>query len=341
MSGSNVLRPDSEYRQRQSKAWLTQARRDCAAVERLLGQRPQHLPHTPEIAVYLLQQSVEKAVKALMVADGRDEKDFPREFSHNSLKVFLEFLERRLALPVFAKTMDALSRDHTKGLPNAIGSLSAFEIVKGTLEAGEFRKLAVMSADEMRPLVQLIGDLHQVIESGVSGMLASRTRVEVDFDKLSSSSATDYLWELANSPFLKDPTLSDEAAAAARALIDSLASEMADRISEDEQPDIRINRDWLLSNVIMPQLWTPVSLYLLAALTYPHEVSSRYPAPFGYPKDVTEALEQGKLGTQHYTEDLGIVALLPDLHRWTRATLDSMNPMLEVAATSSEWPDGR
>lgn len=62
------MRLDLAYRQEQSRAWMAQARRDCGAVERLLGPKPQHLPHTPEIAVYLLQQSVEKAVRALMVA---------------------------------------------------------------------------------------------------------------------------------------------------------------------------------------------------------------------------------------------------------------------------------
>ena len=60
-----------------AEAWLRQARRDSAAVGRLLGQyqrgtRP-HLSRNPEVAVYLLQQSVEKAAKALMIASGEDE----------------------------------------------------------------------------------------------------------------------------------------------------------------------------------------------------------------------------------------------------------------------------
>ena len=334
------MRLDSAYRQEQSKAWLNQARRDCGAVERLLGPKPQHLPDTPEVAVYLLQQSVEKAVKALMVADGKDEKDFPREFRHNSLKVVLDYLARRFALPVFGQTMDTLSRDPVMGLPNAIEALLAFESVKGMLQAGEFRNLAVMPADEMRPVVQLIADLHNAIESGVRGLLASRTRVEVDLDKLSSSSAMDYLWEVVNNLFVYSPALSGEATAVAKALIGNLASEMPERTSEDEELDILINRDSLLSNWIMPHLWTPISLYLLAALTYPHEASSRYPAQYGAPEDPREAFQQGTLGSAHYyTEDLGIVVMLPDIHRWTRVTLDSMTPMLEVAASSTEWPD--
>lgn len=301
--------------------------------------KPQHLPNTPEIAVYLLQQSVEKAVKALMVADGKDEKDFPREFSHNSMKAVLNFLERRLSLHTFDQMMDTLSRDATMGLPDATESHAAFERVKRGSMAGEFRELAVMSADEMVPLVQLIDNLHQAIKSKVRSLIPSRSRVWVDSGQIAGPSAMDYLWELVNSLFEESPTLSDEATTVAKALIDSLVSQMTEQIINHEESDIRINRDWLLSNVIMPQLWTPMSLYLLATLTYPHEASSRYPAPFGYPEDSKEALQQGKLGTQHYTEDLGIIVLLPEIHRWTRATLDSMDPMLEVVASRAECLD--
>lgn len=75
-----ILSPEAKVFQ--AEAWLKQARSDHSALQRLLRgyqqRMPSHLPSTPEVAVYLLQQSVEKAAKALMVARGYTEDTLRR-----------------------------------------------------------------------------------------------------------------------------------------------------------------------------------------------------------------------------------------------------------------------
>ena len=104
-----------------------------------------------------------------------------------------------------------------------------------------------------------------------------------------------------------------------------------------EKSSLTIIRDKMISDLILPQLWTLPTLYMLAALTFPHEASSRYPAPLGAPPDAVEASRCEKLGTQHYNNSLGIVAQLPALHQLTRLVLDSMKPLLVHAVESSEY----
>ena len=97
-----------------------------------------------------------------------------------------------------------------------------------------------------------------------------------------------------------------------------------------------IIRDNLINDVVLPLTWTLPALYMLAALTFPHEATARYPAPWDAPDDAIEAAKLGKLGTRHYTESLGIVEQLRQIHDLTALMLANMKPLLLHAVESSE-----
>ena len=80
--------------------------------------------------------------------------------------------------------------------------------------------------------------------------------------------------------------------------------------------------------------WALSTLYLLAALTFAHEASARYPAPMDAPTDATEAARRGRLGVQHYTETLGIVSRFHELNRLACLVLENMEPLLDRAYQS-------
>ena len=75
-------------------------------------------------------------------------------------------------------------------------------------------------------------------------------------------------------------------------------------------------------------------LVLLAALTFPHEASARYPAPMDTPTDAIEAASRGRLGVQHYTDTLGIVSRFHDLNSLAGLVLEYMDPLLDRAYQS-------
>ena len=322
----------------QAETWLKQARRDRSVVERILcSRRPEHLPETPEIAVYLLQQAVEKACKSLMVARGEDQSKFGREPGHNSLKAILEFLKPMFRIDVIGQTLDLLAKNPDMGMPDATGARSAFNDVLRMAGEKEFRSVAAISDNEMRPFIQIMSFLHQEVESVTRRSLPSRLRVPVPLNQLPRTPPTDFIWDYVNSLFKEPPSLSDEYIAAAKNLYAPIAPQLVRELTTGYEAET-LNRDKLLSNLILPQICVLPSLYILAALTYPHEASSRYPAPYSAPTDPKEAAERRMLGTQHYTEDLGIVKLLSELNDRARFVLDNMNPLLEMVADNSVEP---
>ncbi len=106
---------------------------------------------------------------------------------------------------------------------------------------------------------------------------------------------------------------------------------MVDKLVQSERQFIRFKRDRIVAETLLPT-WAQIALYLLACITFPHEVSSRYPSPPSAPSDPIEAAQKGKLGYEHYTVELGVVDCLPELTRVSRLMLDALGPALSKAS---------
>ena len=336
---ASIATPTPEKRLQHAKVWLRQARRDQAVVDRILQQfsrrTPQHLPRNTDIAVYLLQQSVEKAAKSLMFAAGEDESTLRNRYGHNSLLAVLDFVNQQLNHDGYGDMLDLLMRNPLYGLPTTQESLQAVEDLTHEVRMGRFRQLAVLPSEPMGAMVQLMLELRHKIITLTNTLLPSRTTLRIDASEVDDASAADYILKVATSAFRAEQ-LTDDTLTSVREIIDGVAPEWIEQWREAGELDITIIRDGLLSNMVMPHLWALLALYLLSALTFPHEASSRYPGPWNAPDDPLRASESGMLGVQHYNESLGIVTLLPKINTLTRFMLEAMGHRQEYTVVFQE-----
>ncbi len=339
ISMDSEIQPSPQQRLEHAEIWLKQARRDRAAVERILGQFAQrnhdHLPRTPDTAIYLLQQAVEKAAKSLMFASGEDEDTLRKQYGHNSLLVVLEFIRQRFTDESYRTMFDSLLEYQSLGAHSVDEALKATDDLIHKAKSRNLRELAVLPPDAMRIMVELMANLHKQTVAAAKRLLRAKTSVTVDPSSVADSSAGDYIMAVATAAMRRNQ-LAPDVEAAVRSVVDSVALGWIETWRKFERGSLTIIRDKMLSDLILPQLWTLPALYMLAALTFPHEASCRYPAPWNAPTDAIEAARHEKLGTQHYTNSLGIVAQLPALHQLTRLVLDSMGPLLIHAVESSD-----
>ena len=336
---NSEVQPIIQQRLDHAEIWLKQARRDRAAVERILGQfayrKYQHLTRNPDIAVYLLQQAVEKTAKSLMFAAGEDEDSLRKQYGHNSLLVVLDFIRQRFTNESYRTMLDSLLEYQTLGVSSADEALRATDNLIDKVKSRDLRDLAVLPPDAICIMVELMSNLHKQTITSTKKLLRAKTSVTVDPSKVGDSSAADYIMAVATAAMRRDQ-LAPDVLVAVKSLVDPVALGWIETWRKAERYSLTIIRDKLLSDLILPQLWTLPTLYMLAALTFPHEASSRYPAPLDAPSDAVEASRREKLGTQHYQNSLGIVAQLPALHQLTRLVLDSTGPLLIHAVESSD-----
>ena len=325
------MQPDSVLRLVHAEAWLSQARRDSAVVERILGtyamRNYQHLPESPESAVYMLQQAVEKAAKSLMFAAGENEDTLRRRYGHNSLIAVLEFIRQRFRNQTYTKMFDVLSGAHSLGVRNAEEALGATDDLMRKARSKDLLDLAVLSPDAMGEMVGLLTKIREQTVSVSRRLIRPRVSVKVDASRLAESSATEYILAVATAAMQSDQ-LAPEAVTKARTALESADLDWINAWKESKESEVTISRERLMNDVILPLSWTFPALYMLAALTFPHEATARYPAPWDAPNDAIEAARCGKLGTIHYTRSLGVVDKLPQLHRLTKTVLENMRPLL-------------
>ena len=323
----------------QARVWLERGRQDYAELQRSLEHRrlpwPRHrIPPDPPVAVYLLQQSIEKTAKSLMIAVGENEYILSRPpYSHNTLATVLKFIERQINRPHLRDAFDNFSRHPNLGIPSSTSALDAIDnLVRSTRKKRDYYELAVLPPDVMQALTALMMDFRSRITAGIEELLPSSTTLRIDTRGVSDSSASEFLYELSTA-FVHRDRLSAESEDAFKDVVAPIASELVEQFREADQSMVTVPRDWILSELVLPS-WALSTLYLLAALTFPHEASARYPAPMDAPTDATEAASRGRLGVQHYTETLGIVSRFHELNRLACLVLENMEPLLDRAYQS-------
>ena len=277
------MQPDSVLRLVHAEAWLSQARRDSAVVERILGtyamRNYQHLPESPESAVYMLQQAVEKAAKSLMFAAGENEDTLRRRYGHNSLIAVLEFIRQRFRNQTYTKMFDVLSGAHSLGVRNAEEALGATDDLMRKARSKDLLDLAVLSPDAMGEMVGLLTNIREQTVSVSRRLIRPRVSVKVDASRLAESSATEYILAVATAAMQSDQ-LAPEAVTKARTALESADLDWINAWKESKESEVTISRERLMNDVILPLSWTLPALYMLAALTFPHEATARYPAPW-------------------------------------------------------------
>ena len=264
--------------------WLERSCLDYEGLQRLMKPLSD-----PPLAVYLLQQSVEKAVKALLVAYGQDEATVKRTFGHNSLRAYLVHFRRLTdALEPHFGTMQAST---SIDFQNPVEDLRA-------LEATRYRsEWAAAPLERVLWVCSFLAKLRRSIQEGVEGKLR-----QVLTDKGLHPTLVGLFSEL------HGPEVANEAQF--KAISGSVQAELREQVKR-----------WF------DFVWALMALGFLAALTQPHHTAPRYPSLYGAPKDPIEAAKKNKLGSNLYHSPLGIAEGIEDVAKLTGAVLEALDPI--------------
>ena len=318
------------------------ANNDSSTAEKLLKVKWHQSggkPEFPSQTIALLQQSVEKTVKALMVAAGENEDDLKkRPFGHDSLTTVLEFLKRGLSKPFYIDTMEPYLEANSTSFQNIDEVKSHIDDILLQLKQGYARKLAVLSCDEIRYLIDFMEDGRKDLVSNVNASFPRRYTLTVGSGQSELMDAIDRVLEIARSRS-DSVTLSADGITANKTIAINFLYYKYPRLLEDHpcghRSTVTIDRSETLLPVAL-SAWAFPCLMILAALTFPHATSCRYPAPKGAPDDPEIASEQGMLGAKPYTPALGIVNHLHELNCQTDRVLRDLRPFLWGTALLGE-----
>ena len=317
-----------------AEVWLDRAVADNDALAGLLSvpwYRFEHQVEQPGQAVYLLQQAVEKAVKALMVADGMDENALGKgPYGHDNLTIVLSFFERILEIPAYANAVGPLLGSISEDFEDITEISEHLRDAKGLVKETLAKELAVAPPCLVKGIVNWFETSRRDSVSNVRASLPSRFKVKVEPSADGSSSYVEGLMRNLDSVVEKETiparhrVASEESTASFFAAV---APWLFQRTQQDQARIVTLDRDLDVSKLVRQGLALP-HLMFLAALTFPHATTSCYPAPVGAPDDPVEAARCGQLGSQHYTRELGVVDQIRELNEQVKIVLQDLRPFL-------------
>lgn len=318
-----------------AERWLHRARKDYDAFKKLTPYSSQTYKSAcssdSALAVYLLQQSIEKVVKAAALASGKYSPTRIRKgFSHNSLALLLDFclkvfshlrkLDITWALALFGFTIEDAEKKLRKVKREALRKEDAQKMGLPYVE-----QFAKASPDEILvalTLVQFIRD--GIVLKTVREVWGPHSKIKLKSADINIGSAEEIInsfQTIWTTKFGRPPLTDDELTKIS--LIPKLAESLGIRIKGEDEPDSTITLSRNTKEYL--GMWSIVALLILAAYTFPHESSSRYPSLRTKNKQATNIKE---LGCEDYTGELGIVKHIGYFGYMTGLVLDDMKSML-------------
>lgn len=318
-----------------AKRWLRRARMDFNAFRRIVPfDRKSRKPvrcTDPALAVYLLQQTIEKATKAVAAATGKYSYSRLRSHSHNSLSVLLSFyrevittlIKERPELGVIAA---GLGLDLKEGLDKIINLTVEVKKKHRKQMAGEILYVDQFAGATSAGIGQSLNLLLSLRDIGFIGVPKSifgpHSKIVVDKQRLNMNTPRDFI----NSFFqeagkqLNIPQFSEDKLKYFEDIVTLLAPDGI--IDDDKEKNVVIERP------TKDQLgqWSLIALLILAVYTFPHESTTRYPGPSA--KKATSKIN----GYEDYNESLGIVSQLGQMGYLTMLALYALEPALETIA---------
>lgn len=321
-----------EYAQR----WLDRAIKDFEAFKRLVPfDKRTHKTircSDPALAVYLLQQSVEKAVKAAAIASGQYKtNDFTTYYKHNSLALILN-LNKKIITKI-----DLL------GL-KPVANLMGIDLVNGDLKLSDLENQVMggklNSTLETEKKVNFreesVSISAEIIDNILNKIIQARTLI---LDIIQSAFA--HLPELG---IRKGRGTVENPEVFTQKLSDSITSDLKLCAPSEAQMKAPVELLKILSNHSVPPtdglkrtdmiannlgFWSfSIALYFLTYLTFAHESPSRYPRKPGKADNV----KTNELGCEDYDERLGIVNRIGRIGYVTSLTLNDIKEELETIA---------
>ena len=308
---ANMTNVDHTY------AWLSVANSDAKAAVDLAknGHRPQ--------ALFLVQQSMQKAVKGLQISKGAT-YDEVESYSHGTLDSFLSLnlgigkegfvaealgklfepsaLERLAALHfAIAGKKDSKQKRRRREIPDeyrqAFPSLGFTKPDSGDSESIE-AQFAALPPEGAATLMQALSNIQGIVHSATKKPL--KFAVPPPDGDLFTWLYDQIMSELTERlPNIQLRKLTEPEAEIARAFLDMIGeTSLREALARPAEWDIRLQFEWVVAYL---------SLYIVGSISWPHAVSTRYPARPGAPPDAIEAAKQRQMGFQHYSYEIGAI----------------------------------
>ncbi|MEA1959563.1 MAG: hypothetical protein U9N44_07920 [Chloroflexota bacterium] len=339
-----------------AKAFLSRGRKDYKGYESVVGQQFMRyggpIPRDPALAIYLLQQANEKAIKAVAIASGlfTPIQLMTPPYGHNSLALYSDFFQKILKLSTTGNLINLwnLSLSPTgKTIGNTDEAIQKLQQLKDNTKRNRqpnspnwFDDFALLAPDQMSQVLQIFFKLHKITTSGVfqllkPAFLISRENVQNYLD----NPTLEQFQRLMSPAFRNHPPM--DAARFALELpklatgldFESLLMQalQQEKKAASSTKSGKVKRDSIEKELTAGFAFT--SLLFLTAITFPHENSTRYPAV--KKASTTSKCTTHNLGCADYTSKLGIVYNLHDVGKLTKITLDEISPFLETASIFS------
>ena len=258
--------------------WIERSRKDYEAAKLLKTK-------DPALTIYLLQQCIEKSVKALAVASGKFNSSYiKKEFKHNSKQLLIE-LWQNLEASKSSSTLSSICN---------LANVTDADLDEALQYTIELKRLSLFSSpfkfeqnDTLTLSLRINGKefdyLYQYNESPPSLIL-----METPLERSGTKS-------------LIDLTIQFSLDSGMKALV---ARSVSEKRKIKASLESQFSKDKLL-----------FSLFLLAALTYKHEASTRYPGD--------------NIGCQDYIDNLPIVKHMGLLYEILDAVLPEVDYLLK------------
>ena len=291
--------------------WLEVAWENAQSAVLLSGN-----PSLKKQALFHVQQSAETATKALALKVGMSYEDV-KASGHRNLDLSGRIIDRMMDERHLKPFLGSIMPDDT-----ANESLRALGAMLRATANFKFRSsVQLASQSDVKEALDMVDDMNSPLEHDAPSLVENlATKVIASFDVSDLHSD--------NPESLIKPELADWLASQGKdvdAIKDMLAVNLRGRFVSPEE-DYRnedadsddvddVSPEAIIEhfNAILKLVAATNKVFLIGALAWPHHTTTRYPAPPDAPPSPQEAAQLGELGTQHYTDEIGVIRYVQEL----------------------------
>ncbi len=310
-------------------------------------------------ALYMTQQSMEASIKGLARWVGLRHSEVRVE-SHNIIHLYAKVLRRI-----------AENRENEADVNQMLSSLSvpgeAYDVLKELRElldltnapskADEkakrfFEELAIASPMVTKNLLAALKKQYKVLDTGVSNLVMLKGLISKPFKIRVPLSNQDVVTEFSNlvvnqvvrrckkgGIIMKGAEISmlrRRLAQMARQQVNSIGIEGFRREIEICNGEIRVSPSLIFEMFDVPK--AAIGIIIVGSLVWPHESYLRYPIDPAFAHlSLEEAASERKLGTRHYTDELGAITYIRDLAVEAQRVANLLERIREAGLPLPSW----
>ncbi|MBA2084511.1 hypothetical protein DMTZ50_0316 [Dehalococcoides mccartyi] len=321
-----------------AKEWLEQANQDFSVFQKLVHLHFEFDTNIkcnyPANAVSLLQQTIEKSIKAVAAATGEyNEEETIKTYGHNSAALILDILSKMIIQADFLD-LNAIARlnniDISVKLPELITLKN--QVKKGILVSKDNKKVDIrsevinLSDSQINSVLMMLITIRNYILKIVDVTFESLKKLGINNYKIRIKDQELFLKALSDliyKEFNQNP-LSDKQI---KILLDSLSvieiTNSSDNTAKHKNFEIIRKREF---THLFLGVWAIISLVLLGYITFGHESSSRYPS------QKSKGIKTSEVGCNDYNENMGIVRRLSQIGYLTDLLLKELSGYIDTVA---------